>query len=205
MVFTFLHGVLLGVLLSIFVGPIFFVLIKTSVSDGFKNALFMVSGIFLSDLLCVILCYMGLVQFFADPAIKKWILLIGGLILTVTGIVSYFKKHVNDKEIDTHGAKSVGLMAKGFLFNITTPTVILFWIGAVGYAVSTYEGSRSEVILYFVGTLGTVVTIDILKSYLASKIRKWFTPKVFGILNKVTGVGIFVFGIIMLIRVFLNK
>ena len=206
MIFTFLHGALLGLLLSIFVGPIFFVLIKTSIADGFKNAMYMVSGIFLSDLSCIIVCYLGLVEAFTDPDIKKWIMIIGGVILVVTGIVTYLKKKpINEDKISTGGAKEFKLMAKGFLFNISTPTVILFWIGAVGFAVSSYHADTTHVVLYFVGVLGTVVTIDILKAYGASKIRKWFTPKVLGKINKVTGAGIFIFGLIMLIRVYFNK
>ncbi|HMG15120.1 MAG TPA: LysE family transporter [Saprospiraceae bacterium] len=206
MIFTFFHGALLGILLSIFVGPIFFVLIRTSINDGFKNALFMILGIFLSDLGCIFLCYMGLVQAFADPAYKKWILLGGGIILTVTGFITFLsKKEINQNKMDTGGVRSVGLLIKGFLFNVTTPTVLLFWIGAVGFAVSSYQGDRNMVIIYFVGTLFTVLSIDVLKAYLASKIRNWFTPKVMHLINKITGAGILIFGIIMLVRVYLNR
>ncbi len=203
MILPFLHGALLGILLSIFVGPIFFVLIRTSINDGFKNALYMIFGIFLSDVGCIFLCYMGLVQAFANPAYKKWILLGGGIILTVTGLITFLsKKEINQNKIDTGGVRSFGLMIKGFLFNITTPTVILFWIGAVGFAVSSYQGDRNMVIFYFAGTLFTVLSIDVLKAYLASKIRNWFTPKVMHRINKVTGIGILVFGLVMLVRVY---
>ena len=204
MITPFLHGALLGILLSIFVGPIFFVLIRTSINDGFKNALFMILGIFLSDVGCIFLCYMGLVEAFANPAYKKWILLGGGIILTVTGIVTFLsKKEINPNKMDTGGVRSIGLMIKGFLFNITTPTVLLFWIGAVGFAVSSYQGVRNMVIFYFVGTLFTVLSIDVLKAYLASKIRNWFTPKVMHLINKITGIGILIFGLVMLVRVYL--
>lgn len=206
MLLTFLQGALLGILLSIFVGPIFFVLIRTSINDGFKNALYMILGIYLSDVGCIFLCYMGLVQAFADPAYKKWILLGGGIILTITGLITFLsKKEINQNKMDTGGVRSIGLLIKGFLFNITTPTVVLFWIGAVGFAVSAYHGDRTMIILYFTGTLTTVLSIDVLKAYLASKIRNWFTPKVMHLINKITGIGILVFGLVMLIRVYFLK
>ena len=65
------QGLALGFALALSLGPSFFALIQTSTKRGFKPALGLAFGIFLSDVLCVLLAYFGVAQFFDNPQNKK--------------------------------------------------------------------------------------------------------------------------------------
>ena len=50
-----LEGVLMGLFLSVFVGPVFFLLIETSINKGIREAFIMDAGVILSDIAWIIL------------------------------------------------------------------------------------------------------------------------------------------------------
>ena len=201
MLSALLHGTLLGFLLSILIGPVFFMLIKTSINDGFRDAMFLEAGIFLSDIFCITLSYLGLAQLFMNPENEKIILLCGGVILIVFGITTYLShKKMADPDAPPIKTPIHKLMLKGFFFNMSNPSVILFWIGAVGITVSQYKNNAVNVVFYFTGTLIVVTIIDILKALLAIRIKTLLTPKMFDRINKFSGVAIFAFGIALMLK-----
>src|SRR5579871_6887802 len=53
---TVLKGLLLGAVLALSVGPIIFTIIKQSLNNGHKGGFSFVSGVWLSDILLVVLC-----------------------------------------------------------------------------------------------------------------------------------------------------
>lgn len=195
------HGVLLGMLLSILIGPVFFMLIKTSINDGFRDAMYLEAGIFFSDIFCITLSYLGLAQLFMKPEHEQLILVAGGIILLIFGITTYFShKKMVDPDAPPKKTPIQKLMMKGFFFNLSNPSVILFWIGAVGITVSQYKSNPLDVSIYFIGTLVTVTIIDILKALLAVKIKRFLTPKMFDRINKISGAAIFAFGLFLLAK-----
>lgn len=195
------HGILLGLLLSILIGPVFFMLIKTSISDGFRDAMFLEAGIFLSDIFCITISYLGLAQLFMKPEHEPLILTCGGIILLIFGITTYFsRKKMADPDAPPKRTPIHKLMMKGFFFNLSNPSVILFWIGAVGITVSQYKSDAVDVGIYFAGTIITVVLIDVLKALLAVRIKSLLTPKMFDRINKISGAAIFTFGIFLLVK-----
>ncbi len=92
------------------------------------------------------------------------------------------------------------LMLKGFFFNLTNPSVILFWIGAVGLTVTQYKNNSLDVGIYFFGTLLTVTIIDVLKALLAVKIKRLLTPSLFVKITKLSGLAIIAFGGVILFK-----
>jgi threonine/homoserine/homoserine lactone efflux protein len=198
---AFLHGILLGGLLSILIGPVFFMLIKTSIQDGFRDAMYLEAGIFLSDIFCITVSYLGLAQLFMKPENEKIILLCGGLILLVFGIIGFFsRKKMTDPDAPEKKTPVHKLMLKGFFFNLSNPSVLLFWIGAVGITVSQYKSDVVNVTIYFVGTLLTVSLIDVLKALLAVRIKTFLTPKMFIRINKISSLAILGFGVFLLVK-----
>jgi arginine exporter protein ArgO len=64
----FLQGVLLGLTFAVLIGPAFFALIQTSIHRGFRFGFFLAIGIFLSDLVALLVCYFGATQILgSDP------------------------------------------------------------------------------------------------------------------------------------------
>ncbi len=198
---AFFHGILLGLLLSILIGPVFFMLIKTSINDGFRDAMYLETGIFLSDIFCISISYLGLAQLFVQPEYEKIILISGGLILLLFGISTYLsKKKMSDPDAPPKKTPVHRLLLKGFFFNLSNPSVILFWIGAVGLTVTQYKNNSLDVGIYFFGTLLTVTIIDVLKALLAVKIKRLLTPTLFVKITKLSGLAIIAFGGVILFK-----
>ena len=170
------QGILLGVLLSILIGPVFFLLIQTSITRGFRPALFLNIGVFCSDLFCVLLAHS-----FASLIAKQIhghmeVYLIGGIALFVFGLFKFFKRK-QDKELsEVKETVPHLLMLKGFFLNIINPSLVMFWIGASTFAISTFE-NNTLIAAYFISALTVVITVDISKIYLAHSFKHTFTEK----------------------------
>ena len=56
MIAPFLKGILLGLILSISVGPVIFAIIKQSINNGHKAGYLFVAGVSASDISLVLIC-----------------------------------------------------------------------------------------------------------------------------------------------------
>lgn len=204
------EGVLLGLALAVLVGPAFFALIQTSIHRGFVPAVILSVGIFLSDLTLVVLCYLGFLNMAEAEENKILFGMISGSILIVFGVVTFNRKPEiidennikNPIKIKTPGPLTY--LLKGYFMNIANPSVWFFWL-VVSFPVSTnFSSDKNLAILFFSGTLGSILITDILKSYLARKTKSLFTVKHQHLLNQIVGVLLVVFGVVLIIRVLFN-
>ncbi len=86
-------------------------------------------------------------------------------------------------------------MAKGWLINFLNPFIPIFWIGVVGIAQINYGKDSIENFVFFSGIVVMVYSSDLLKSFLANKLRTIVTPSLILNLNKVLGLVLIAFGI----------
>jgi threonine/homoserine/homoserine lactone efflux protein len=167
--------------------------------------MYLEAGIIINDAFCILISYLGLAQVFQNPKVSYYVGIAGGLMLIFIGIKTYFShRNVGTKLLEVNRTSPRKLMIRGFLVNMGNPSVLFFWLGAVGIAVSQFgdkPNSAFYILVYFSGTLVTYFGFDILKIYLAHKVKKFLTPKMFSIINKIAGIVIFIFGVILLIRV----
>ncbi len=198
------QGVFLGLVLSVFVGPVFFMLVQTSVSQGIKAALVLDAGIVASDIFCIVLSYFGLAQLMQRPDYRLAFGIFGGTVLVVYGIYSFAAKKQEQifkapKGLTTaHGFK---LFFKGFVFNTSVPSVIFFWIGTVSLAFAQFQNNQSRTLAYLSSVVLTYFIIDLLKIYLAAKARKFFSEKRQPLIKKFAGLALIIFGLIIIFRV----
>jgi threonine/homoserine/homoserine lactone efflux protein len=64
---------------------------------------------------------------------------------------------------------------------------------------------RGDKMLFFTGTLGTILVTDLLKSYGAKKLRRYVTRTVILWLNRISGVVLLLFGLKILVDVFVYQ
>lgn len=197
------QGIVLGMLLSVLIGPVFFMLIKTSIQQGFRQAMHLESGIISSDAMCIFLAYVGLGELIDNPVFKKYFLIVGALLLIVFGLVSFFSPH-NEKPKTILKSSRRSLFIRGFIFNISNPSVVFFWVSTVSLAVSQYGNYNLYIALYFASTLLTVFFFDVLKAYSAKRLSNKLTPKALSLISKISGIGIAVFGLFLLYNNFLK-
>ena len=134
-------------------GPAFITLIQTSIQRGFRSAAWFAMGVFLNDVLMVVLCVLSTIQVTADSknSLEMFLFSLGaGLILIIFGVFTSNKKVKEDnfkgiKErtneiIDENREKFKNnddtprwfvFLGKGFILNILNPFVWIFWLGTV--------------------------------------------------------------------------
>jgi threonine/homoserine/homoserine lactone efflux protein len=74
-------------------------------------------------------------------------------------------------------------------------------VGYVGVAVTNFKDDKTLLASYAIGTFAVIILTDFLKAYLAGRIRSRITPKRMSIINKISGVFIFLFGVSLILRV----
>jgi threonine/homoserine/homoserine lactone efflux protein len=194
-----LNGLKLGIILAFLIGPVFFAIIQTSVERGFRNGLLVSLGVSFSDALYVTVCYFGLVQFINDPQFRYYLAYAGGGILMLMGAYHLFIKSRRKMAapLDVASEKRMyRYFVKGFLINGFSPMVLVFWIGAISVASLDFGYQNgTDYFLFFAVVLGTVLATDILKAFLADKLRTLITHRSLTIMNILVGIGLLIFGV----------
>lgn len=196
----FINAVLFGLLLAVLIGPVFFTLIQTSLEKGFKKAMLVAIGIAMSDIAYIFLAYFGVSKFLRSTGHDKSVAYIGGAILLAFGLFNLMRARQNVK-FSSKAVEARGFFRhifKGFLINGISPFVLLFWVGAMGLATAKYSYEGTELIMFFAIIISVVLLTDALKAYLAGKLRSYFTPRLFKILNVVVGIALILFGLRLL-------
>ena len=192
------NGLKLGMVLAFLIGPVFFTIIQTSVERGFRNGVLVSLGVSLSDTMYVAICYFGLVQFINNPEFRYYLAYAGGIILILFGIYHLFIKSRRKMTaaIDVASeSKMYRYFIKGFIINGMSPMVLIFWIGTISIASLDFGYSKGfEFFIFFSVVLGTVLLTDVLKAYLADKLRTLVTHRLMVIINIVVGICLIVFG-----------
>lgn len=196
MVDAILKGVLFGLVLAMLIGPVFFSLIETSIEKGFIPGLLVAIGITFSDTVYILISYFGLTTLLDEQTMEKYLGFMGGLILVGFGVFSFFKSRKRKEvklNVDSEGFKR--FIAKGFMINGLNPMVLFFWVGAISLATVEYELKENYILIFFISIIVTVFSTDLLKVYLAHKLRVFVTPGFIKIMNILTGIVMVIFGI----------
>lgn len=199
----FLNGLAFGLVLILSLGPAFFLLVQTSIEKGFKNASFIAFGISLSDILFVVLIMKGVTSLLEDPAIKFWAGIVGVILLILFGLFSFFKKPqlgVTTKKKSAEGY--LGNLLKGFVFNFFNPSTVVFWLSIVSIVQINFAYSGNQKAMFFGGILFAIISTDLTKSYLAQKLKRFLTLRAVSILNKIVGLILISFGVVLLTQLF---
>ena len=94
MIAPIIKGLVLGLILSISVGPVIFAIIKQSLTNGYKAGYIFVAGVSLSDMTLVFICNF-FTSFFALALLHKaFIALLGAGFLLVMGVYTLFFKKI---------------------------------------------------------------------------------------------------------------
>ncbi len=202
-----IQGAILGLTLSALIGPAMFSLLQTSIHRGMKSGIFLAVGIFLSDVSVVYLAFLGALQLINQKNNYMIAGIIGGLILIGFGIYTFYHKiHIdeNNKAIQIRVAGPLTYILKGYFLNIMNPFVWFFWISAMVGVSSTYGDDKNGIIVFFIGTLATVLSSDILKVFIAHKIKAKLKVNILVRVNHLVGLLLIGFGIFLIVRVIIH-
>lgn len=202
-------GIVTGFILSIMVGPVFFVLLETSIRKGVKAAIAFDLGVLLNDIIYIAIAFVfyNQVEQLSVGHDNSIVRLVGGTLFLGYGMYNFFKK-VHGITIETDGTLArnvrgyVLLALKGFLLNLANPMVIFYWFSVMTLGTKNAEdGGSNYSMLMFLGTiLITFFSIDLLKIFGAKSLRPLVTQRVLKWLNRLIGIVFLAFGVILIIQ-----
>ena len=148
----YIDAVVFGFILSFSFGPIFFILLETSITRGIKQAVFMDFGVIVSDLLFFSLAYFGASKI-ATEENQPALFLLGGVILSVYSVISFINNAVKNKKIKKEKAveetRLFKYVVKGFLLNIINISYLVIWAGVIVWFGPKVEMSPVKIWTFF--------------------------------------------------------
>ena len=199
----------LGFFLAFMIGPVFFMLIETSITKGVRAAVAFDVGVIIADVIFIAIAYLSSFQLLENLSNLPGLYVFGGAILSVYGLIILIKKP-NEKEIEneinnTTKANYLQLFVKGFLLNFINIGVLVFWLGIVVVTGPSLENDINRFVVFFSALMITFFSTDLIKIILAKQLKKKLTPKIIIKTKKSLGVLLVVCGLILITKGFLPK
>lgn len=204
-------AVLIGFFLSFMIGPVFFMLIQTSIIKGARAALAFDFGVILGDIVFILIAYFGSKSLLEKIKDDPRLFYIGGAILVIYGLITYLdksqKKTIVDENLVVLPKKNnyLKLFVKGFLLNFINIGVLAFWLGMIVVVGSNLEMNPSKIFNYFTVIIVSYLITDIGKILLAKQLKKKLTPKVTYKIKRSMGILLMIFGVALILKGFIPK
>ena len=199
-----------GIILAFTIGPVFFVLLETSATKGFKSALIFDSGVMLADIVFILVAFFSTNKLLEKIEDDPNFLVFGGVLLVTYGIISFIKTSKSFRNIvrEYHKIeikKGYGkLFLKGFLLNFINIGVLLGWVAFIVLANSLTE-SKNGVVVFLSTILIVYFLVDLIKIVVAKKLRNKLTPRLIFKTKKIIALVILGFGVLLLVQGFFPK
>ena len=173
----------LGFFLSFMIGPVFFVLLETSVVKGFRAAMMLDFGVVCADIVFIIIAYFSSYRLIQSLKDEPALFIFGGLIMLTYGIITFVQNKKASKNIDPEDpielAKNnyLSLFIKGFFLNFINIGVLGFWLAVLITVGPQLELKATRMITFFTTLILAYLVTDVFKILLAKQLRNKLNPK----------------------------
>jgi threonine/homoserine/homoserine lactone efflux protein len=205
------NAIIFGFFLSFMIGPVFFMLIQTSILKGARAAIMFNVGVILGDIAFIVIAYLGSRHLLEKIKDDPRLFFIGGLILVIYGMITYFDKS-NKKEAEVKPLIEIPisnnylkLLFKGFFLNFINIGVLAFWLGLIVVIGPTLDMNPNHIFWYFTTIILSYFITDLGKIFLAKKLKSKLTPLVVYKIKKTMGIMLLIFGVGLLLKGFIPK
>ena len=201
--FNILTPITVGFFTAFIMGPVFWVLLETSITKGFKAAVAFDLGVMFADVCFIGVCYLGSFQLLEDDQNKQGLFVLGGTILLLYGLFSWInrnKKSKDQPEIQESKENYFGLAAKGFAINILNVGVFIFWGGVTIVSSPASGKSFTSFVLFFSIVLLSYFITDLLKISVANRFKSLLTGKGIVIVNSLVSLILIVSGVVLILK-----
>lgn len=196
-------AILIGFVLSVFlIGPVFFMLLETSISRGWKAAIALDLGVLSADILCILVAYYGSKDLALAIKSSPSIYIFGGFFILIYGLLMFLSKpNFKMRNVSIANRNYFKTFANGFLLNILNIGVIVFWFFIVSTIVIQYP-KKQDALMYMFIVLATFFGIDLLKIFAAQKVKESFTIRRIFYFKKTIGFILIILGLIVILKGF---
>jgi threonine/homoserine/homoserine lactone efflux protein len=191
----FLKGLMIGISMIIFIGPVFFYLLRVSIEYSWKSGVLVALGIIIRDVLISTLMLYG-IQFNLEGSFLAPLL---PFIFLLIGLVYLLGKNKEPK-VYTKALSHLNFFIKGFSINFFNPFVFGVWFGLVEYQKQIHGIEKAAIVL--AGVLIGIFVCDVLKVVFSHKLQAFTKPQHIVLLKRITGLVFIGFALKLFFHVF---
>ena len=204
MINDILSGIPWGIFLSFMIGPVFFILLETSIIKGFRAAFVFDLGVVTADIFFIAIAYLGSYRLIQNLKDKPSLFIFGGILMLVYGAISFVNLR-KEKKIDTDSIdneiikKDYGsIYIKGFFLNIINIGVLGFWMAIILSTGPKLEMQTSRMLTFLTTVIVTYLLVDCIKIVLAKQLKTKMTPNNILKVKKGISIVLMIFGIVLM-------
>ncbi|WP_422486597.1 LysE family transporter [Gudongella sp. DL1XJH-153] len=188
-------GFRFGMILQLAIGPIFLLILQTSITQGFSYAMLGVLGVTLVDAVFVLAAILGLGAIINRSASAKRLLgYLGPLVLIIFGLStlmgSFGISFMPSFSLSAEGTSNIFM--KTVILTVSSPLTIVFWAGVFSAKISEDKLSKRSLYLFGLGAVLSTLIFTTLVALVGDAVSAVVSINLQRILNAI--VGIFLIG-----------
>ena len=196
----FLAAIPFSLLLVVSTGPVFFVIIETSISKGARRAFCVDIGAVIADIVFILIALFGANTIHHNLETNPRWFLLGGVVLVGFGLMSFIRTRANKKDVvyateQLNKGSYLFYIGKGFFLNIINIGTLVFWLGLVVLFGTNYQMDYGKIVPFFSYILVVYLAFDVIKIYLAKQLKTKLTPQVIYKLKQLVHLILMLFGL----------
>ena len=209
MIQDILMAIPLGILLCFLIGPVFFIVLETAATKGFRAAIAFDLGVVSADFIFIAIAVFSSYRLINNIKDEPALYIFGGLIMVTYGVISFLKLKNVTKNIDENGEEALlqlaskdyrSLYFKGLFLNFINVGVLGFWFLIFLTFGPVLELKTPRLVVFFATVIITYLIVDILKMILAKKLKSKMTPANIYKIKKFTSLLLVIFGITIMLQ-----
>ena len=199
----------LGILLCFLIGPVFFIVLETAATKGFRAAFVFDLGVVTADFVFIAIAVSSSYRLINSIKDEPALYIFGGLIMITYGIISFLKLKKDTKNIEESDENIQlelvkkdyrSLYFKGLFLNFINVGVLGFWFLIFLTFGPVMELQTPRLLVFFSTVIITYLLVDIAKMALAKKLKNKLTPINILKIKKLTSLLLIVFGISIMMQ-----
>lgn len=196
-----LYAIPMGLTLSFSAGPVFFVVIQTSIQHGKMRATLFDLGAVTADIIYILLAFYSSQKFLLNLRDNVYVAVISGIAVIIFGAYYFRKSSVGGQFKNQYdSARRRVFYLKGFLLNFFNIGVLFYWITTTIAIGSLLNHDQKHMKVFYTATLITYMVIDAFKIYFANKLQKRLSGRTIQLVEKILGIVLMAFGAFVIVR-----
>ena len=209
-IYDFKNALLIGFFIAFMIGPVFFMLLQTSILKGARAAIIFDLGVVFGDITFILIAYYGSRSLLEKIKDDPRLFVLGGVVLIIYGLITYFDKENKKDALENSNIMSVPirnnylkLFIKGYFLNFINIGVLGFWLGTVLVIGPSLKMNQTAIFSYFGTILIGYFLTDLGKIFLAKKLKSKMTPAVIYKIKKFMGLLLIICGVFLILNGFI--
>lgn len=197
------QGFLMGIVLSLMLGTVFFAIVQNSINLGYSFGILIACGVVLSDIIFISLAiWSSSFAVFLKNYVTE-VTWIGALLLLLFGLSQFYRKVAISSNVHVFKRpvfNKLFFIGNGFFLNVINPVNFFIWLSISTMLEVKFGYTNAQKLVFFSGSLLAIFVTESLVAIFSSKIRRWMSPQRLKWVNRVSGSAFVVLAVYLVIR-----